>query len=96
MAAAECVRASVRVSSDDISQAAEGGPFAVAMGERRRAVLAYSRQQAPEATDRDAREPGRGRHRETPLDDLDHDMGPLLLPLAQACPGMAESLIFWG
>ena len=53
------------------------------MGERRRAVMADLRQQAPEVTEREAQELGRVRHGEVPLDDLDQDMSSLLLSLAQ-------------
>ncbi len=85
--------------SDGLGEAARGGPSAVAMGERRRADLADLRQQATEVTERETQEAGRIRHREVPLDDLDQDMGSLLLSLAQGdsppvhAPRVTESLI---
>lgn len=87
------------LSPDGLGEAARGGPSAVAMGERRRAVVADLCQQAPEVTDREAQEAGRVRHREMPLDDLNQDMGSLLLSLAQGdsppvhAPRVTESLI---
>ncbi len=80
-------------------EAARGGPPAVAMGERRRAPLADLGQQATEVTEREAQESGRIRHGEVPLDNLDQDMGSLLLSLAQGdsppvhAPRVTESLI---
>ena len=82
-----------------LGEAARGGPSAVAMGECCRAVLADLRQQATEVTERDAEEASRVRHREVPFDDLDQDMGSLLLSLAQGdsppvhAPRVTESLI---
>ncbi len=87
------------LSPDGLGEAARGGSSAVAMGECRRAMVADLRQQAPEVTKRDAQESGRVRHREVPLDDLDQDMGSLLLSLAQGdsppvhAPRVTESLI---
>ena len=87
---------------DGLGEAARGDPAAVAMGERRRAMVADPRQQASEVTERDAQEPGRVRHGQMPLDDLDQDMRPLLLSLAQGdsppvhAPRVTESLIRYG
>jgi hypothetical protein len=87
------------LSADGLGEAAWRGPSAVPMGERRRAVEADLRQQATEVTEREAQEPGRLRHGEAPFDDLDQDMGTLLLPLAQGDsppvhpPRVTESLI---
>jgi hypothetical protein len=69
------------------------------MGECCRAGLADLRQQATEVPEREAQEAGRVGHREVSLDDLDQDMGSLLLSLAQRdsppvhAPRMTESLI---
>jgi hypothetical protein len=84
---------------DGLGEAARGGPPAVAMGERRRAVMADLCQQAPEVTAREAQELGRVRHGEVPLDDLNQNMSSLLLSLAQGdsppvhAPRVTESLI---
>src|SRR5579864_1162467 len=101
---ASVVRAGQRedLRPNGLGEAAGGGPSAVAMGERRRAGQADLRQQAPEVTEREAQEAGRVRHREVPLDDLDQDMGSLLLSLAQGdsppvhAPRVTESLICKG
>jgi hypothetical protein len=87
------------LSSYGFGEAARGGPSTVAMGECRRAVVADLRQQATEVTEREAQEAGCVRHHEAPFDDLDQDMGSLLLSLAQGdsppvhAPRMTESLI---
>lgn len=87
---------------DGLGEAARGGSSAVGMGERRRAVLADLGQQATEVTEREAEEAGRIRHGEVPLDDLDQDIGSLLLSLAQGdsppvhAPRVTESLICYG
>ncbi len=90
------------LSPDGLGEAARGGPAAVAMGERRRTVVADLRQQATDVTEREAQESGRVRHGEVPLDDLDQDMSSLLFSLAQGdsppvhAPTVTESLICWG
>ncbi len=84
---------------EGLGEAARGSPSAVAMGERRRAVVADLRQQPTEVTAREAQESGRVRHGEVPLDDLDQDMSSLLFSLAQRDsppvhgPRVTESLI---
>lgn len=66
-----------------VRQPSGRGPTAVAMGEGGQAVLADRGEQALELPSRQAHELGRIRHREMPLEELDQDVGSLLLSRAQ-------------